>query len=101
MKNAFGINVSKLDATVHPLSPPVITASEHTLEPTPTPGVNLQNLKAQAKSVLADDDRVKPEVEQARRVLLQTSRAASGALQQLEHTEQQLEEKWSILGALL
>ena len=61
----------------------------------------LQTLKAQANVALDDDLRVQREVENARRVLLRTAEAASGALERLSHAEEQLEQKWAQLATLL
>lgn len=61
----------------------------------------LHTLKSQAVAALAEDSRVKQEVEGARRVLVRTAEAAASALERLAHAEEQLEYKWAKLAALL
>ncbi|MGQ0508893.1 MAG: hypothetical protein ACT4TC_26625 [Myxococcaceae bacterium] len=61
----------------------------------------LHTLKAQANAALADDARVKREVENARRVLTHTAEVAADALDRLAHAEEQLEMKWAQLASLL
>lgn len=61
----------------------------------------LHTLRTRAAAALAEEARVKHEVDSARRVLVRTAEAAAGALERLAHAEEQLEYKWAKLATLL
>lgn len=97
MKNAFGVEVDQAGSS----SSTQTALPGRNLEQDRRLSAHLQTLRAQATAALADDARVKAEVEQARRVLQRTAETASNALARLAQTEAQLEEKWALLVALL